>query len=263
MLASLAVAFALGSPPSTGRVELVSSQKTVQAGRAFMVGVRLEPARGYHTYWVNPGDSGSPTTVEWHLPKGWKASELRWPTPSRISTAGIVSYGYEGPTTLLVLLEAPKSLRGSSVTLEGRVDWLTCTSQMCVPANGKFSLKLPLGAAVEDPTWKPRLEAVENSLPRKVLGAEAYLDGHTVVLELHGITMEKLRSPYFFPLGTGMISHSKTQSFSFAEGSLTGRLPVSEYAVKPPTRLSGVLKALLIDVPITRTGSSDQEKSHA
>jgi hypothetical protein len=109
--------------------------------------------------------------------------------------------------------------------------------------------------------------------------ALAHLDGKTVILSLigPGAQLKKPGIPYFFPDVTGMISHSKPQSFSSEGGSLTGRLPVSEYAVKPPTRLSGVLKApegnafaggvkaVYINVPITRSSGSSgsQEKSHA
>lgn len=88
----------------TGKVELVSELKNVRAGQPFKVGIRLMPSPGWHTYWMNPGDSGSPTIVKWRLPKGWTVGPYQWPAPSRILTGGIVSYGYEAPTILMTTL---------------------------------------------------------------------------------------------------------------------------------------------------------------
>jgi DsbC/DsbD-like thiol-disulfide interchange protein len=263
--------------PVTGTVELVSELRNVRAWQPFKVGIRLIPTAGWHTYWMNPGDSGSPTSVQWRLPKGWTASQLQWPAPSRILTGGIVSYGYNAPTILLATLTPSAAVPSGPIQLAGRVDWLTCTSQVCKPAKGEFHLKLATTAGVpeQDPVWHVRLAEEEALVPTQLAGAtaEARREGDHVVLSLSGpsAVLEKQGQPYFFPDATGMISHSKPQSFWPGDNALTGHLPISEYSVKPPARLVGVLKApprdsfaggvtaVFIDVPITGA----QEKNHA
>ena len=43
------------------------------------VGVLLEVEPGWHVYWMNPGDSGAPTTVSLTLPPGFTAGPVRFP----------------------------------------------------------------------------------------------------------------------------------------------------------------------------------------
>jgi len=46
-----------------------------------LAGVELKLDEGWHTYWKNPGDAGSPTKIEWQLPTGISAGEIQWPLP--------------------------------------------------------------------------------------------------------------------------------------------------------------------------------------
>ena len=52
-------------------------------GRTVWLGLRLDHAPHWHTYWSNPG-TGLPTTLEWKLPAGWTAGgfdDAAWPAP--------------------------------------------------------------------------------------------------------------------------------------------------------------------------------------
>ena len=67
-------------PIQTDEVEvsLVLSSRELVAGQTFEVGLRLRHAPLWHTYWVNPGDSGLPTEFELNL---LDASGARLPLP--------------------------------------------------------------------------------------------------------------------------------------------------------------------------------------
>ena len=41
------------------RASLVSEQRSIEAGQAFLVALHFDIIDGWHTYWKNPGDSGS------------------------------------------------------------------------------------------------------------------------------------------------------------------------------------------------------------
>jgi thiol:disulfide interchange protein DsbD len=66
------------------RMELISEHGGVEPGASFWVGLRQRIAPGWHTYWLNPGDSGEPMTIEWALPAGFEAGGIVWPHPERI-----------------------------------------------------------------------------------------------------------------------------------------------------------------------------------
>ena len=78
---------------------------------------------GWHTYWVNPGEAGEPTEIQWTLPAGWKAGAIQWPYPKRIPTGPLMDYGYEGKPWLLVDITAPASAAsGQPVTLKAECE---------------------------------------------------------------------------------------------------------------------------------------------
>ena len=49
---------------------LVSDVDSVAAGKPFHVGLRLQLAQGWHTYWRNPGDAGVAPDLQLSLPDG-------------------------------------------------------------------------------------------------------------------------------------------------------------------------------------------------
>ncbi len=71
-----------GTPKVHAR--LVAEHFTVFPGGTVAVALEQTIAPGWHTYWVNPGDVGQPTTLTWSLPPGWKAGPLQWPYPKRL-----------------------------------------------------------------------------------------------------------------------------------------------------------------------------------
>ena len=149
----MALAFAMASPlPATAddgtdnvRAHLVPDVESIKPGEPFRVGVVLEMARAWHTYWRNPGDSGLATTIDWDLPEGFEASDIAWPYPHWLDLQGLVSLSYGDTVVLPVTIIPPAGLEpGSEVELKADVDWLEC-KEMCLPGGASLTLKLPVG----------------------------------------------------------------------------------------------------------------------
>jgi thiol:disulfide interchange protein DsbD len=75
------------------RVELISETAGIEPGGSLWVGIRQRIAPGWHTYWINPGDSGEPMTVAWDLPRGVEHGPLVWPHPEPIPVGPAMSFG--------------------------------------------------------------------------------------------------------------------------------------------------------------------------
>src|SRR5262249_15167562 len=159
-LAALACVFLLlgASRPSMGasesprvQVQLLSEVTAVAPGRPFWVALRQRIAPGWHTYWVNPGDSGEPPRIQWDLPSGFRAGEFAWPFPERISVGPAMTYGYSDEVVLPMGMPPPASLpQGKDVTLRGRASWLVC-EKICVPEEAPIALTLPVATGVPPP----------------------------------------------------------------------------------------------------------------
>ena len=143
LLAGAAPALALPQPPV--KVDLVTDVATLAPGQAFEAGIRLSAPPGWHVYWRNPGDVGSPPQMAWDLPPGFVAGETRWPAPGRIAVPPMTSYAYDGGATLVVPMTAPADLptRGR-VTLSGKLTYLACL-EICVPGSADLSRTFAVG----------------------------------------------------------------------------------------------------------------------
>ena len=58
------------------KVELISEQEEIVPSQHLQLGIRFDLEEGWHTYWVNPGDSGEPPRIEWKLPTGFQAKSI-------------------------------------------------------------------------------------------------------------------------------------------------------------------------------------------
>ena len=125
------------------RAELVvHAPQGVQAGQGLMLGLLLKHQPGWHTYWLNPGDSGLATQLTWTLPQGLKAGPTLWPAPRMIPVANMVNHGFENQVLLGTQVQIDPGFKPAQI-LEIRLnaEWLVCKEE-CIPQSGQFVLRL-------------------------------------------------------------------------------------------------------------------------
>jgi thiol:disulfide interchange protein len=134
------------------QASLLSETTAIEPGKPLQLGLRLQMADGWHTYWKNPADSGLPTKLAWTLPPGFSAGALQWPRPERISAPPLMSYGYNDEVLLPVTVQAPADLvPGSPVRLAARAEWLEC-KEICLPGKADLEITLPVEAQAARPS---------------------------------------------------------------------------------------------------------------
>ncbi len=254
MRCSLSLLFLLAWAPAWGAaslqtehvsLSLESEQRTVTEGDTLWLGARFKILPHWHLYWKNPGDSGAPTLIRWHLPPGWRAGEIRWPVPRRIPFGPLVNYGYEDELTLLVPIEAGPLQGEEPVLLRAELEWLVCKED-CIPEEGELSLSLPpgTGTAEYDPAVKAHFAEVRNRLP-KALGTPARyrLHGKRLLLEipLQDSEFVNMREPWFAGEEGGQIAASGPQHWERVGSALRFSLPQGELPPAPGTSLQGLL----------------------
>src|SRR5215471_9496414 len=85
-LGSCTLAWAQPVPARHSQVELMARPAAVTPGAELQLGVHFVLEKGWHIYWINPGDSGQPPAFQWQLPAGFTAGEVRWPHPERMQS---------------------------------------------------------------------------------------------------------------------------------------------------------------------------------
>ena len=241
-IASLAQDVPADGPHTT--VSLIAETKTIAPGQKLHVALVQKIQKGWHTYWVNPGDSGLPTTIDWSLPAGFKAGDIQWPAPKRIPFGPLVSYGYEDRVVLPVTVTVPQTLpTGGDVALTGHANWLVC-SNVCVPEEADIKVVLPAapGPAAPDPTNAADFAAAQAQIPAdNPFTATATYDKDHISLHVATGDAGKLTDVAFFPLDEGVIDNDAKPEIAAGRDGVTVTLKRADDKNKPLPALNGVL----------------------
>ena len=128
------------------KATLIADTAAVVPGKDFQVGLLLEMAPDWHTYWEYSGDAGFPTRVQWSLPEGFHAGAIQWPAPeAKLEPGDIQTYAY-GNRVLLLTTITPAANASGSVTIRAKASWLAC-KDTCIPGEADLQLGLPVGAS--------------------------------------------------------------------------------------------------------------------
>ncbi len=167
-----------GDSQAATKVKLLLSHDTIKPDSTVMAGLELTMADGWHTYWINPGEAGIATSVEWKLPKGVTAGQIQWPMPEKFTALGSIGYGYHDKTILLVPLAIAADVALGQVTILGKVSWLEC-KELCIPRDQQVSATLVIAGTAKLSADAAELDATKKKLPKADvrLAVKAWWDG--------------------------------------------------------------------------------------
>lgn len=224
------------------RVELIARSLSPAPGLPLAAGIRLTPQPGWHTYWSNPGDAGSPPRATWSLAGGpVSASSLRFPVPGTLLVSGLMNYVYEGPSTLLADVRMPTGQRaGTAIPLRLSLQYLVCSHDLCVPEAATLQLPLTVGTGALDVSKLGTFAGARAALPKPVDWRATYsVRGGRLTLSVPFADAGNVRSAYFFPLTDGSIDYAAPQVLS----ALADAIQLETKATGAPQRaIAGVLK---------------------
>ncbi len=223
------------------RAELLAhAPEGVAPGKPLWLGLAIDHAPHWHTYWKNPGDSGLPTTLEWSLPPGFVAGDIEWPTPRKLPVGPLMNFGHEGRLLLPVRVTVPEGFAGTALPVRLRADWLVC-KDVCIPEGGDLALDVPVQAATS--VHAARFDAALAQRPRPVEAqASARVDGGALVVTAAALP-ESLRGRdlSFFPELTGVIDNAARTPQRWDGGAWEVRVPLSAQRSESPARMVAVL----------------------
>jgi DsbC/DsbD-like thiol-disulfide interchange protein len=259
-----ATARAEGTPIPHGTLELIADKQWLPSGGAIDIGLHFQLEKGWHIYWVNPGDSGEPPRVAWQLPSGITAGAIEWPTPQRFQTSSsIVDYGYVDSVLLIVPLHVDAGLAGQATAyIAADVRLLICSHEMCVPGKALVSLTLPVKsqAAPAESRNSDLFAAARKSFPQAApanwkLSASDAKDSLVLSVAGNHNAVHQVTQAVFFPLSESQIENSAEQKLLPQANGFRLTLRKSDQLLKPIARLKGVLvissdAAYSIDVPL-------------
>lgn len=230
--------------PNHIAAELVAGAAVAPGGQA-AIAIRMAPEKGWHGYWVNPGDAGLGMQLDWTLPEGAKVGEPRYPVPRPLLVQGLMNHVYESEYAVLVPFTAPaQAAPGSRLPVRVKAQWLACTDQICVPENAdlaaevmigpKGSRTAPLPKAFAE--WTQRLPAPLDSPAAMTLSDS----GLRLAIPLPASV--QLVLPHVFIREDKLVDYAAPQVFARLDDTLLVTIPRARFDPRGADRVEGVLK---------------------
>jgi len=222
----------LANPVETGhaKASLITNLQSSDQ-ESFYVGVRLQMLDGWHTYWENPGDSGSPFEANWSTDEGVIVENVQWPTPITIPYPPLMTYGYEGD--IIFPFQVFRSQETELKTISVDFNFLIC-ADICIPESASLSLDLSSASPSEI------LDTQINNLPTKVLNTNSTIEGDNLVINFQ--STESFSNAYLFPRESG--------NFFYPESQLLEQIDETNYKISVPlldSKLSSFSGILSLD----------------
>ena len=183
-----------------GNTNIISEPGVIQLGYKFVF------TPGWHTYWINPGDSGGPPIFEFNSPSGWDINENVWPGPQKIIYPPLMTFGYVDEVIFPFELNL-KNLNDQDTEITTK--FLVC-DDICVPEEATLLLSLKNGILnidekpVELKKWLNRVPI--RAPPEMVLSSNE----NNFTLEYASLNSNS----YFFPFDDSVMDYSDEQNFS-------------------------------------------------
>ncbi|HTE90075.1 MAG TPA: protein-disulfide reductase DsbD domain-containing protein [Terriglobales bacterium] len=248
-----------GSPAAEHvKLELVSEQNAVVPGKELWLGIRFDLEDGWHTYWINPGDSGEAPRIEWHLPAGFEAGAIQWPYPERLATSPFADYGYEHQVLLMIPVRPAAELKeGQTQKVAALVHYLVCRD-VCIPGQKQLDLSLPVQPHAAASEARELFDTDRSKIPRAAprnwkISAASIADELLLNLKIGKLD----KAPQFFPLNAEQIENGASQETTAIPGGIRLHLKKSKHLLKPVGRLRGIVvlgpgRAYVVDVPVSQ-----------
>ena len=225
-------------------IDLVSSVESVLPGDIFTAALRVRMESGWHTYWINPGDSGAMPRVSWTPQKGVFIGELNFPVPERIEYGDLVNFGYKTETVWPFEISIENDFSEDSVRIFAEIDILVC-SDICIPKKLTVNRKFQVGDTKRDDEGSKIILTAFDSMPIKSALAplaELKSDNINLKFSLAGDLASKASTDaFFFPFDPNLIDNKSKQHLFVSEDKLVLSInKAQDYIESLP--ISGILK---------------------
>ena len=204
------------APIETGhaKVSIIKSEQSADTSMIHL-GIKMDMQPGWHTYWINPGDSGGAIDIKWTLPKGNTVSEVSYPTPHKIPYPPLMTFGYEDHVIFPVALSVNNL--DQDIPITAKIDFLIC-ADVCIPETALIQTSLnTINNNNELDEWMDKVPSV-------LLPNIASINGTN--LELRFSFNEIIKDIYFFPTDENIFIYNPDQEFVKEENNWLLKIPL-------------------------------------
>lgn len=200
--------------PQNVRATVEAETAIPAPGDTVTIAIIMDPKPGWHDYWLNPGDAGTPLELEWTLPEGVTPGPIRAPVPETLVVSGFMNHIYKAKHAFLVDLQiAPKLQPGKKLDLKVNARWSACSDLVCVPESGSFTIPITIGNGTISVEQRARFDQWRAALPVPLDRQAIYaITDNSISLAIpfpEGAAADKV---WFFPQTQNVFRYAAPQS---------------------------------------------------
>lgn len=217
----LTISFAAGvahaqlpAPEQNVRASIETETLRPAPGDVVTVAIVMDPKPGWHDYWVNPGDAGTPLELEWQLPAGVRAGPIRAPVPETLIVSGFMNHIYKAKHAFLVDLKIPESaVVGQSLDIKVDARWSACSDLVCVPESATLSLPMTVGVGTIGKSDRARFDVWRSALPVPLDRTALYaIDGKRIDIAIPYPRSADASRVWFFAQSDNVLRYAAPQT---------------------------------------------------
>jgi DsbC/DsbD-like thiol-disulfide interchange protein/cytochrome c biogenesis protein CcdA len=222
------------------RASIEAETRSPAPGDVVTVAIVMDPKAGWHDYWLNPGDAGTPLELAWQLPAGIQPGPLRAPVPETLIVSGFMNHIYKSKHAFLVDLKIPDdAIVGQNLDIKVDARWSACSDLVCVPESATLSVPLTVGAGSIGKSDRTRFDAWRSALPVPLDRKARYaLQGNRIDIAIPYPRSADAGRVWFFAQSENLFRYAAPQS-----ARRTGDWLIVSSEVKGP--FSGEIEGLL------------------
>jgi DsbC/DsbD-like thiol-disulfide interchange protein/cytochrome c biogenesis protein CcdA len=200
--------------PQNVRASIEAETITPAPGDTVTIAIVMDPKPGWHDYWLNPGDAGTPLELEWKLPPGVTAGPIRAPVPETLIIGGFMNHVYQHKHGFLVdLTIAPDLRKGQRLDIAVNARWSACSDEICVPEGGILSVPLTVGSGNIAQSERARFDRWRAALPVPLDRQARYdVDGRQISVAIPYPQSAALDNVWFFAQTENIFRYAAMQS---------------------------------------------------
>lgn len=200
--------------PQNVTASIEAETTTPAPGDTVTVAIIMDPKPGWHDYWLNPADAGTPLELVWQLPPGVAAGPIRAPVPETLIVGGFMNHIYKEKHAFLVDLKIAPTVQPREI-LDIKVDarWSACSDIVCVPEGGTLLLPMRVGEGKIDAASRSRFDQWRAALPVPLDRQAIYaIDGKRISIAIPYPESARVENIWFFAKTENVFRYAAPQS---------------------------------------------------
>ncbi|MGQ9818448.1 MAG: protein-disulfide reductase DsbD domain-containing protein [Candidatus Kapaibacteriales bacterium] len=225
-------------------LRLISSHKEISAGDTILCAIEAIMKKGWHIYWINPGDAGEPT--KFFITTNINPTDTLtpfYPIPRITNTEGVVTFDYFNEVIFPFKIIIPKNFNKDTLEIYVTAQWLVCREK-CI--TGKTKLNLKFLNAGKSKIIKQNKIVIERSLQKlpvdDLLDVEVAHDNYLFKITFNLPLNKKVKNLFIYPISEGIFDLEARQNFFISENYWTIYLRQAQYIWGDTTRISGIIE---------------------